>query len=402
MRHSPLHLLQRLPLKTPARYFTKGDLVLLREKKDTHDGRLVKLQASKSTGTHLGVVQHADIIGRQPRQIVQSNKGASYRIHDPTLAEYVRLTPRLVTPIYPSDANLIISLFDINVDRPSAGLSTDPPLEILEAGTGHGALTLHLSRAIHAANPPIPRAPAHSGSEDGPEDAVYLGESVSDLQHSYLESWKQSRRAILHTLDISPKYSQHAKKIVEGFRHGMYAANVDFHVGDVSDWISKQRRTRRTQQPFLSHVFLDLPNPTHHLPNVAPVLHVNGLLAVFNPSITQVAECVEAIREQKLPYLLEQVVELGAGTIREWDVRAVKPRATLQKSSAEQTSAPSGNRSQDSETEQASRDGELEAALNKQKEEEEEKWAMVCRPKAGQQVIGGGFLGLWRRMEQST
>ena len=181
----------------------------------------------------------------------------------------------------------------------------------------------------------------------------------------------------------------------------MYAANVDFHVGDVSDWISKQRAARRTQQPFLSHVFLDLPNPTHHLPNVAPVLHVNGLLAVFNPSITQIAECVEAIREQKMPYVLEQVVELGAGTIREWDVRTVKPRATLQKSSTEQTSAPSGNRSQDSETEQAARDGELEAALNKGKDEEE-KWAMVCRPKAGQQVIGGGFLGLWRRMEQSS
>lgn len=222
---------------------------------------------------------------------------------------------------------------------------------------------------------------------------------MSDLQHSYLESWKQNRRAIVHTLDISPKYSQHAKKIVEGFRHGMYAANVDFHVGDVSEWISKQRVSRRTQQPFLSHVFLDLPNPIHHLPNIAPVLHVNGLLAVFNPSITQIAECVEVIREHKMPYLLEQVVELGAGTIREWDVRAVRPRATLHESNVEAPSALSPNKSSDPQAEQAARDGELEEALGKAKEGEEEKWVMVCRPKAGQQVIGGGFLGLWRRME---
>ncbi|KNG47372.1 S-adenosyl-L-methionine-dependent methyltransferase [Stemphylium lycopersici] len=404
MRPSPLHRLRlrRLVLPSPTRHFTtnpglQGDLVLLREKRDTHDGRLVKLQASKSTGTHRGVIQHSDIIGRQPRQIIQSNKGASYRVIDPTLAEYVRLTPRLVTPIYPSDTNLIVSLLDIHVDRPSTGLNTEPPFEILEAGTGHGALTLHLSRAIHAGNPPIPSAPSYTGSQDEPEDAVYLGESVSDLQDSYLESWKQNRRAIVHTLDISSKHSQHAKKIVQGFRHGIYAGNVDFHVGDVSDWIAKQQASRRTQQPFLNHVFLDLPNATAHLANVAPALHVNGLLAVFNPSITQIAECVEAIREQKMPYILDQVIELGAGTIREWDVRAVKPRATLKKADAEQPSESSTSESPDSESEQAARDSELEQDLDR---EEEDKWAMVCRPKAGQQVVGGGFLGLWRRMEK--
>jgi tRNA (adenine57-N1/adenine58-N1)-methyltransferase len=73
--------------------------VLLREKKDAHDGRLVTLRASKTTQTHRGVVKHADVIGKEPRQVVQSNKGATYRVVEPTLAEYVRLTPRLVTPV---------------------------------------------------------------------------------------------------------------------------------------------------------------------------------------------------------------------------------------------------------------------------------------------------------------
>jgi tRNA (adenine57-N1/adenine58-N1)-methyltransferase len=27
---------------------------------------------------------------------------------------------------------------------------------------------------------------------------------------------------------------------------------------------------------------------------------------------------------------------------------------------------------------------------------------MICRPKAGQQVVGGGFLGLWRRMKPAV
>ncbi|CAN9120883.1 unnamed protein product [Alternaria alternata] len=284
----------------------EGDVVLLRESKETQDGRLVKLQASKSTGTHRGVIKHQDVIGKEPRQMVNSHKGATFRVHEPTLAEY----------IYPSDTNLIVSLLDIHVDTPSTGLSNKTPFEILEAGgTGHGALTLHL--AIHAANPPIPKTPSYVTSEEEPEDAVYLGESLSDLHESGLESWKQNRRAIIHTLDISDKHSKHAKKIVKAFAMA-----------------SKQKAKRKTEEPFLSHVFLDLPNATS-LANVAPALHVNGLLAVFNPSITQIAECVESIREQRLPYLLDQVIELGAGTIREWDVRAVKP--STQKGGSDKT-----------------------------------------------------------------
>lgn len=291
-----------------------------------------------------------------------------------------------------------MSLLDIHVDTPADPLRTEPPLEILEAGTGHGALTLHLSRAVHAANPPQPRSlPVTTDQE--PDDAVYLGESMADLQETALGSWKENRRAIVHTLDISGKHSKHAKKIVQGFRGGMYASNIDFHVGDVSDWIMQQRESRKTEEPFLSHVFLDLPEAGNHLANVAQVLHVNGFLAVFNPSITQIAECVEIIREQKMPYLLDQVVELGAGTIRQWDVRAVRPRASLKKAEAHQPPDSSSESATESANEQTARDDELAKTLA---QAEEEKWAMVCRPKAGQQVIGGGFLGLWRRMERAS
>jgi tRNA (adenine57-N1/adenine58-N1)-methyltransferase len=285
---------------------------------------------------------------------------------------------------------------DLHVDTSATEAAISPPLEVLEAGTGHGALTLHLSRAIHAANPPAART-SHYRSAEEPEDAVYGGESYSDLEASTLELWKQQRRAIVHTLDISSKHSKHAKKIVQGFRQGMYAGNVDFHVGDVSAWIASQRASRKTEDPFLSHVFLDLPNADHHLANIGPALHVNGTLAVFNPSITQIVECVEKIRENRMPYLLDQVVELGASTIREWDVRAVKPRATVKLD--EQSVAKAGDGEaidvvQGGEV----RDGELVEDLAKQ---EGDKWAMICRPKVGHQVVGGGFLGLWRRMEQN-
>jgi tRNA (adenine57-N1/adenine58-N1)-methyltransferase len=298
--------------------------------------------------------------------------------------------------LYPSDTNLIVSLLDIHVDTPSGTPTDEPPFEILEAGTGHGALTLHLARAIHAGNPPLAKTPDYAVNVEEPEDAVYLGESMSDLQETAIESWKPGRRAIVHTLDISSKHSKHAKKIVQGFRHGLYAGNVEFHVGDVSAWIASQRVSRHTEEPFLNHIFLDLPNADTHLANVVPALRVDGLLAVFNPSVTQIAQCVEKIREEKLPYLLDQVVELGAGMIREWDVRAAKPRSTLKKSDTKASPEASDAESTDPVNGQEVRNGELAETLAK----EDEKWAMVCRPKAGQMVVGGGFLALWRRMER--
>ncbi|KAF2741388.1 S-adenosyl-L-methionine-dependent methyltransferase [Polyplosphaeria fusca] len=378
------------------RFFQEGDVVLLRDKKDAaHEGVLAKLSTSKTLVTHRGSFRHDDIIGKQPRQLVNSSKGFAYRIHEPTLAEYVRLTPRLVTPIYPSDANLIVSLLDLHVEQPAATPEHASPLEILEVGTGHGALTLHLSRAIHAANPPPPPSPPSALGQES-EDDVHLGNSLSDSHDSKLESWRSGRRAIVHTLDISRKHSKHAKKIVQGFRHGIYAGNVDFHTGDVSAWIALQAESRQTDQPFLSHVFLDIPDADHHLANIASALRVDGFLAVFNPSISQIAGCVETIRARRLPFLLDQVVELGANTVRQWDVRAVKPRATLRRAAEDRLDDASEiEPAVDHDQAHPGRGEELAQEVGRH----EEKWAMICRPKVGERVIGGGFLGLWRKME---
>lgn len=88
---------------SPMRFIYKyadGDVALLKDKKNhNHEGILVKLQASKTLSSHRGDIKHADVIGKEPRQLVQSSRGNAYRIHEPTLAEYVRLTPRIVTPV---------------------------------------------------------------------------------------------------------------------------------------------------------------------------------------------------------------------------------------------------------------------------------------------------------------
>lgn len=272
-------------------------------------------------------------------------------------------------------------------------------------------MTLHLARAIHAANPQISSVSPTLKAVDGSR----VTKDHPDEGPSDHESGKPKRGAVIHTIDISAAHSAHARKIVNGFRGGMYAGNVEFYTGDVSDWIKDQLQTRASTKPFLSHAILDLPTTHLHLSNVATALCVDGLLAAFNPSITQLTQCVEFIRAKKLPFVLDRVVELGASSGgRNWDVRAVKPRALLK---AEQDKRLASSKlaavatqidkeggttlSENIDVESATTDIPEKARIEEQLEssvEQERGWEMICRPKVVDRGMGGGFLGVWRRM----
>lgn len=303
-------------------------------------------------------------------------------------------------------------------------------LEILEAGTGHGGLTLHLARAIHAANLPPPRKKHTVTSVQGKNTplAKYIPDArisrsrtpfapTFDITEDFEARIDNSelisdRQAVIHSLDISPSHLHHAKKLVEGFRHGQYAGDVEFYVGEVSAWIDQQLTQRGLQSPeikdkaFLSHVILDLPGSQSHLEKAASVLHVNGTLIVFNPSITQIIACVKEIKLHMLPLELDRILEVDQGMVggREWDVRAMKPRALARavaekKVNLEEEHAPTGASNQGL-TEDGGDLG-IDAEQNgpiKELVKEEIEWYMVCRPKFTERWSGGGFVGVWKKM----
>lgn len=403
--------------------FAERDIVILRQKLNQDNIIVSKpLNPANKISTHKGDISHADIIGKSPRDLVTSSAGHEYRVHTITLAEYVNLTRRLVTPvsfrqigipiracltcliqIYPADANLIVSLFDLH---PSAAEDADK-IEVLEAGTGHGALTLHLSRAIHGANPQVPKpAPVSEGIENQSVTQSVSGEhhseSVNGEYHSEgdnaLDAWRASRKAVIHTIDISSKYSKHAAKIVAGFRHGVYANNVDFHVGDASEWIKSEHVRRDSAEPFLTHAFLDLPATHDHLSAVASALKKDGTLIIFNPSITQILDCIQRIKRQNIPLFLDQTLELGnngSSGGKPWDLRAVKPRASAKNQPTEMGSESAQTSGSESPDESVTRDP---AQVLKEVKPEDPNWTFVCRPKVGERIIGGGFLGIFRKM----
>lgn len=275
---------------------------------------------------------------------------------------------------------------------------------------------MYLSRAIHAANQRSSDSYTirnEHGDKDKEANAVDIalagstavdGEELDPLIPRYKHE-KDHREAVVHTIDVVRKHSESAAKMIKGFRRGMYRDAIEFHIGDVSEWIDTQFKERESVKiPFLSHILLDMPATNRHVEKAASALKVNGSLIVFTPSITQITSIVSVIKRQYLPLQLDQVVELGKSMTggREWDVRAVKPRA-LTRAQDEVRSTPTesgGVQSTPRTSDDRSSDGEPAETERHRHEEagspstEDKDWEMVCRPKVGERVVGGGFLGV--------
>ncbi len=316
---------------------------------------------------------------------------------------------------------MIVSLFDLH---PTPHLEpSSPPIEILEAGTGHGALTLYLARAIHAANFPFTEEKALMGSINKDEYSSEQSASMNDLMEQLprdrdlYEPGKNSgsgcrRQAIIHSVDNSPKHQEHAAKIVRGFRRGLYSNDVEFHIGNVSDWVDRQLAVRPcnnfelTETAFLSHVFLDFPSSEEHAEKVASVLHVGGKLVVFCPSITQIVNWEAYIQANKLRLRLSQVLELGPGISggRQWDVRRVQPRALCPMDKKETVVINAAQTGTDDSQDhlpifRAGSTEETDAAEPSRGPgyDDYKEWKTVCRPKVGEKLVGGGFVAVWEK-----
>ena len=130
------------------------------------------------------------------------------------------------------------------------------------------------------------------------------------------------------------------------------------------------------------------------------MLKRDGLLVVFMPSITQIGECLQLIRDQRLPLVQEKVIELGSGISggRIWDVRfatkksGADPASWATPSDAE-ISTPAEADEQSTASDTAS---DVSTAEEPSKEGES---VLVCRPKVGLRIQGGGFVAVWRRIE---
>ncbi|MDO8532124.1 MAG: tRNA (adenine-N1)-methyltransferase [Dehalococcoidia bacterium] len=208
------------------RTFVEGDLVVFID----HRGRqyMSRLAKAKVLHTHLGMLPHESVIGQEEGARLPTNTGHKLLTLRPTLAEYLLKMERGSQIIYPKDTGAILLAADIY-----------PGARVFEAGTGSGALTLALLRAVGATGRVI--------TYDNREDA-----------------------------------SRHAARNIEAFLGGV-PENLTMRSGDIYQGIEEQG---------LDRMVLDVPEPWLVVQSATKALRLGGILLCFLPTVLQVHRLV--------------------------------------------------------------------------------------------------------------
>ena len=220
---------------------------------------LVNLVEGRTFHNDKGTVMHDDIIGSPEGVTLRSSTGVTLVAMRPRHADYVLNMKRGAAVMYPKDTGALIAWADI-----------EPGCTVLEAGTGSGALTIALSRAV------------------GPEGRVV-------------------------TVELRQDHSTHAQRLIEAFRAEV-PSNIEFLIGDVEDAVADVKPHR---------IVLDLPEPWTVVPPAAAHLRGGGVLASYLPTVPQVQQLREAMGESRSFVAVETFEVLH----RSWNIdgRSVRP-----------------------------------------------------------------------------
>ncbi len=91
---------------------------------------LLKVSRNETLHTHIGVIRHADAIGREYGSRVDTSKGKYVYLLKPTMYDYVMKLRHGTQIVYPKDLGYIVA---------RAGIGSGQ--KVVEIGTGSGALT---------------------------------------------------------------------------------------------------------------------------------------------------------------------------------------------------------------------------------------------------------------------
>jgi len=207
-------------------------------------------------------IPHDELIGKVDGTLVTLSGGKAMLALRPTFGEYVLKMPRGAQVLYPKDLALITMWADIY-----------PGARVFEAGTGSGALTMALLRAV-----------GHRG-------LVVTYEAREDF----------ARTAMM---------------------------NIERHMGIVPNLVPLRRNAYEgidlpeDRLPF-DRVVLDLPEPWQVVGHAASALRSGGIFLSFVPTVPQVQQTVEALERAAVFGMTETFETL----LRTWSIqgRSVRP-----------------------------------------------------------------------------
>jgi tRNA (adenine57-N1/adenine58-N1)-methyltransferase len=98
---------------------------------------LMKASKKQQFHTHVGVINHKDVIGKEFGSTIKTNKGKYIYLFEPTIHDYIMKSQRSTQIVYPKDLGYIAA---------RTGLQSGQ--KIVEIGTGSGSLTTFLASIV--------------------------------------------------------------------------------------------------------------------------------------------------------------------------------------------------------------------------------------------------------------
>src|SRR5438067_6949268 len=207
--------------------FHAGERIILIDRRDRQ--YLVSLQDHGTFHTHGGQLSHDELIGRTEGIQLETSGGMVLHAFRPRLADVILKRPRQAQVIYPRDLGPMLVYADVY-----------PASRVLEAGTGSGALTMALCRAVR------------------PEGRVVSYELRPD-------------------------------------NHEQAIANIGSNEGKLPDWLELRLADVRgvgSMGDTFDRALLDLPEPWGPLEALRDVLVPGGVLCAYLPTTIQVQQLV--------------------------------------------------------------------------------------------------------------
>ncbi|PWT86011.1 MAG: tRNA (adenine-N1)-methyltransferase [Acidobacteria bacterium] len=233
----------------------ESEPVVLLDRKDRE--YLARLDVNQPILIRGGKIAVEDIVGLDEGSVVRSSLNEQFLIFRPSFPQLIPNLPRDAQVIYPKDIGPILVWADLF-----------PGARVVEAGTGAGALTMALLRAI--------------GTE---------GELISyEIRHDFADL---------------------AKKNVA--RYFGAAPNWTVKIGDVASTLNETE---------IDRMIFDLPEPWQIIDAAWKALRPGGILLCYLPTVLQVKSLVDALRDDKRFACIETLETL----MRFWHIKGMSVR----------------------------------------------------------------------------